>query len=126
MSTNNYDWAELVLQCAKLPVGLNLCNVLRWMAAENPPRYWWRDNNPLNVGDFTGAGAGYASLEVGAVVTARVLLQPDMAPLADVLRAQGSVAEFSAAAHEVPWSASRYYSAVYIASIPVPGVITAP
>ena len=122
---NNYDWAQLLLQAAGLPVGLNLCNVLRWMCAENPPRYWWRDNNPLNVADFTGPTHSFATLEIGAQRTAKVLLQPNMLALSDVLRAEGNVWAFSAACHEIPWAASRYYSAVYIANIPVPKDVVA-
>ena len=123
---NNYDWAELLLTDAKLPVGLNLCNVLRWMCAENPATYWWRDSNPLNVGDFTGPTQTLASLTEGAVVTAAVLRQSNMSGIFAVLERSGSTAAFSAAAAASPWSARHYYYPLYIANIPVPKVVEVP
>jgi hypothetical protein len=123
---NNYDWAEDMLEAAHLPVGLNLCNVLRWMAAENPPAHWWRNWNPLNVADFTGPTHSFPGWFEGALATADVLRQSNMKGIVvALLNHQGDADYFSAALHDSPWSASHYYSATYVASIPVPPVIVA-
>jgi hypothetical protein len=125
---NNYEWAWLLLADAELPaVATNVDNVVRWMAAENPPEDWWRKYDPLNAFDFTGPTQGFPTLEQGAIATARVLLQSNMAPIANALRASSSLAVFSAACHEAPWAIpDRYGSALFIASIPLPTVVEAP
>lgn len=123
---NNYDWAEHLLQAAHLPVGLNLCNVVRWMAAENPPEHWWRNWNPLNVADFSGPTHSFAGWFVAAYETAKVLTQPNMRGLFTSLQLEASLASFSAAASESPWSAAHYDGPLYIARIPQPPVIYAP
>ena len=120
---NNYDWAEDLLEDAWCPVGLNLCNVLRWMAAENHPAQWYRNFNPLNVADFTGPTHAFSTLGAASTATAKVLGQSNMAGIVAALRDhEGDTDAFSIALHESPWSASRYYSPLYIASIPVPAV----
>lgn len=128
MSGSNYDWAALMLSYASLPTGApNPSNVAHQMAAENPPRYWWRANNPMNVADFVTASQSFGTLDAGARATAKVILQPNMAVLANALLRQAPLLEYSAACHIVPWAIpDRYGSATFIASIPTPPVIEAP
>jgi hypothetical protein len=124
---NNYDWAEHLLQAAHLPVGLNLCSIVRWMAAENPPSDWFRNWNPLNVADFTGPTHGFSGWFVAAYGTAKVLLQPNMWGIRQALTEKpGDLDAFSIAAAASPWSALHYHSPLYIAEIPQPAVVTAP
>ena len=125
---DNFYWAGLVCQAVPAPATPNnMGNVARWMAAENPPANWWRDNNPLNVADFTGPTNSFASLLAAAIATAHVIDQANMAPIAGALRADAPLAVFSAACHAAPWAIpGRYGSAGFIASIPLPPRIEAP
>jgi hypothetical protein len=118
----------LLLVDAGLPASvINIDNVTRWMAAENPPTEWWNHENPLNV---NASGLGYDTfpdLTVAASKTAQVLRQGNMGRIYDVLFVSGSLANFSAACAYAPWSTGGYHDLPnYIASIPQPAAWTAP
>ena len=98
MGSTNYDWASLVMvRCSPpiTPTPTNTGNFTRWMGAENPRNDWWHLNNPLNCGLNDGSADGegsYANLDIAATETAQVLSQSNMAPIANALRADASLA----------------------------------
>lgn len=125
---NNYQWAAQVLLDGSFPITPgNVQNVVRWMAAENPPSQWYHKDNPLNVADFTGDTHSFGSLSAAAIGTAAVIRQPNMVALADALEAGADLDAFSLAASAAPWSTGGYHGhPAYIASIPLPPVVEAP
>ena len=96
--TTNFDWAAAVLRCVPLPQSANnVDNVVRWMAAEEPPSFWWHANDPLNVNNLSQGGQeSFPSLADGIVATAAVLRQSNMRGIYDVLAADGPLSAFGA------------------------------
>jgi len=133
MANTNWDWAALVMERCSPPINPtsnNVDNFTRWMRCENPDGDWWHLNNPLNCGlnDGSADGSGsYPNLDYAATETAIVLSQNNMAPIADALRANGSLAAFSAGCAYSAWSTGGYHdNPGYVASVPQEPVIASP
>jgi hypothetical protein len=141
----NRSWAQLVLSTLGVSESAgNIDNVTRWMTAENPSATWWGKNNPLNVSGPAGAGGSagtgsFPDLSSAAKATATLLGQPSMASIKRALNANAVPADFSAAVVQAPWAEGHYgvgaagagkYTVEgrglnYLATIPVPSVVTA-
>lgn len=110
--SDNYIWATTMLKAAGLPTTTNnVNNVVRWMAAEEPPANWYDRNNPLNasLGTSSTDGTGsYPSLTVAAQETAAMLRQSNMSAIYNALAANAPLATFSAAVVSSPWASSHY------------------
>ena len=128
MSTN-FDWAELVITRAGKPVTQNnIDNVVRWMVAEEPPESWFHACDPLNANDLAEHNVeSFPDLTTAAAATAAVILQSNMAPIADALAEDAPLSQFSAACALAPWSTGGYHGRPGdIASIPLPPAVEAP
>jgi hypothetical protein len=129
--TTNFSWAEDVLLGADPPFPvstINVSNVARWMAAEEPPSSWFHNNDPLNTNNISaGDTESFPNLTSAAIATGKVIRQPNMIAIASVLDQRGTLEEFSAGCAEAPWSTGGYHGIPgYIASVPLPAVVTAP
>ena len=127
--TTNYSWALAVLQDGGFPpTQNNENNIARWMAAEEPPNTWFHNDDPLNANNIAeGDIESFPNLTVAAEATAKVILQSNMAPIANALRANASLAIFSAGCASAAWSTGGYHGRPgYIASVPQPPVVNAP
>jgi hypothetical protein len=101
-------WARVVLADAGAPVTQNnIDNIVRWMAAENPAKTWWRKTtlNPLNI----GPGGKFASLAAAAKKTAYyIATDKTYAPIIAALRATATSETFYKAVASTPWDATHY------------------
>lgn len=127
---SNYVWAASMLKAAGLPTTANnVNNVVRWMAAEEPPSNWYDRNNPLNasLGTTSTNGTGsYTSLTIAAQQTAAMLRQSNMKGIYNALAANAPLATFSAAVVASPWASGHYGgSPSAIASVPQPPTVAA-
>ena len=128
MSTN-FDWAELVIAKAGKPTTQNnIDNVARWMVAEEPPGSWYHACDPLNVNNLAEHDVeSFPDLTTAAIATSAVILQSNMAPIADALAENAPLSQFSAACAVAPWSTGGYHGRPGdIAGIPVPPAVEAP
>jgi len=126
---NQAEWAYWVLDDAGLPQSsTNIANIMRWMAAEEPPDHWWNTNDPLNYGHPTSAPSGaLVSLAVAAGLVATALSWATYAGIRAALAASATAPAFSAAVVASPWSGDHYGGTpAHLAQIPVPALFTSP
>jgi len=126
------QWAALTLQDADLPVGARQVDeMMQWMTAEEPTDDWYDRSDPLNasLGQAADNGTGtYPDLAVGALYTAKMIRQANMAGIYNALRSGAADSQFSSAVVSSPWSSDNYGgNPNHIAQIPVPsGTVEAP
>ena len=143
----NIAWATLLLKNIGAPITQNnIQNVLRWIAAENPPAFWYNRNNPLNasLGTNKSDGTGsYSDLTTAAQQTATMIVQGykggAIGPgIYNALMNDAPTDAFSIQVVNSPWSSNHYgvaaagsnaaapgREATWFTTIPVPGVVAA-
>lgn len=116
------QWAGSVLSDGGFPTTQNnVNNMMRWMAAEEPPSNWSHNNNPLNINAGGSGSDTFPDLNTAASKTAAVIKQSNMRAIAQALAANANAGDFSAAVVGSPWAGSHYGGDPgHIASIPVP------
>ena len=116
------QWAGLVLSDGGFPkTQNNVNNMLRWMAAEEPPSNWSHNDNPLNINAGGSGSDTFPNLNVAAQRTASVIKQSNMSAIAQALAANDTINGFSAAVVGSPWAGSHYGGDPnHLAGIPVP------
>lgn len=116
------QWVQSVLKDGSFPeTQNNVNNMLRWMAAEEPPTDWSHNDNPLNINAGGTGSDTFPSLAAAAAKTAAVIKQSNMAGIAKALAANASINAFSAAVVASPWAGSHYGGDPnHLAEIPVP------
>jgi hypothetical protein len=129
-TASNANWAILLLKDINAPVTTNnIQNVLRWMAAENPPSNWANRNNPLNASlntNSTNGTGSYTDLTTAAQNTAAMIVQGYKGgaigdAIYNALQTNADPAVFSVAVVNSPWSSNHYGVASAGAVTPVPG-----
>lgn len=127
---NQLGYAALILTRNKWPTStVNLGNIARWCAAEEPPTHWWNTNDPLNFEHATTDPSGaWPSLTASAQAVADVLASDETyAGIAECLATSASLDEFSTAVVASPWSEDHYGGTpLYFTQVPYPTLFTAP
>lgn len=105
-------WAKLVLFELGAPwTKNNIDNIVRWMAASNPPSHWWDNNNPLKNSTGWGKTNGtYASLTTAAIAVVRKLKSgtDGYGAIVTALKKTATPSAFSRAVVQSTWTSKHY------------------